>query len=172
VFSRRKTMMYTLEVGSNIFTNLRRHRGLDFHFIVYSRVDTTSIYTPSSTVKDGDYRVVEIRILKSGRKYQPKLIINIISQRYKSCGETHTTYTETRNVCTDPNPLAVISGWRKSIYSTSNKCNLNFITERPLCILIIGLIPFLWNIFSYTSTVRAQQECDFSILGRNACKRR
>jgi len=103
-------MMYTLEVGSNIFTNLRRHRGLDFHFIVYSRVDTTSIYTPSSTVKDGDYRVVEIRILKSGRKYQPKLIINIISQRYKSCGETHTTYTETRNVCTDPNPLAVISG--------------------------------------------------------------
>ena len=99
-------MMYTLEVWSNIFTNLRRHRGLDFHFIVYNRVD---IYIPSSIVKDGDYRVVEIRILKSGRKYQPKLIINVISQRCKSCGETHTTYTETRNVCTNPNPLAVIS---------------------------------------------------------------
>jgi len=99
-------MMYTLEVWSNIFTNLRRHRGLDFHFIVYNRVD---IYIPSSTVKDGDYRVVELRVLKSGRKYQPKLIINVISQRYKSCGETHTTYTETRNVCTNPNLPAVIS---------------------------------------------------------------
>ena len=81
-------MMYTLEVGSNIFTDLRRHRDLDFHFIVYSRVD---IYTPSSTVKDGDYRVAEIRILKIGRKYQPKLIIDVISRRYKSCWVTHTT---------------------------------------------------------------------------------
>jgi len=71
-------MMYTLEVGSTIFTNLRRHIGLDFLFIFYSRVD---IYTLSSTVKDEDYRVVEIRILNSGKKYQPKLIISIISQR-------------------------------------------------------------------------------------------
>jgi len=78
VFSGHKTMTYALDAGSTIFTNLRRHRGLDFCFIYYSRVD---IYTPSSTVKDGDYRVVEIRILKSGRIYQPKLIINIISQR-------------------------------------------------------------------------------------------
>ena len=70
VFSGHKTMMYTWEVGSTIFsTNLRRHRGLDFHFNFCSRVD---IYTPSCTVKDGDYRVVEIKILKSGRKYQPK----------------------------------------------------------------------------------------------------
>jgi len=41
----------------------------------------TKTHTPSSTVKDRDYRVVEIRILKSGRRYQPKLIIHIISQR-------------------------------------------------------------------------------------------
>jgi len=32
--------------------------------------------------------------------------------------------------------------------------------------LIIGPISFLWNIFYYTSTVRGQQECDFSIPGR------
>jgi len=70
-------MMYTWEVGSTIFTNLTRHRGLDFHFIFNSRVD---IYNPSSTVKDADYRVVEIRILKSGVQYQPKLIVNIICQ--------------------------------------------------------------------------------------------
>jgi len=69
VFSGHKTMMYTLEVGSTIFTILRRHQGLNFHCISNIRVD---IYTPSSTVKDGDYRVIEIRILKSGRKYQPK----------------------------------------------------------------------------------------------------
>jgi len=72
------TLMYAMKVGSTTLTNLRRHRGLDFHFIFNSRVD---IYTPSSTVKDRDYRVVESRILKSGRRYQPKLIINIISQR-------------------------------------------------------------------------------------------
>ena len=60
VFSGHKTMMYTLKVGSAICTNLKRHRGLHFHFISNSRVD---IYTLSSTVKDGDYRVVEIRIL-------------------------------------------------------------------------------------------------------------
>jgi len=67
-----------IKVGSAIFINLRRHRGLDFHFITNSRVD---IYTQSSTVEDGNYRVVEVRILKSGTKYQPKLIINIINQR-------------------------------------------------------------------------------------------
>jgi len=77
VFSGHTTMMYTMKVGSTTFTNLGRHQGLDLHWIFNDRVD---IYTPSSTVKDGDYRVVEIRILKSGRKYQPKLIINIISQ--------------------------------------------------------------------------------------------
>ena len=65
-------------VGSTIFTNVRRHRDLDFHFVFNSRVD---IYTPSSTIKDGEYRVVEIGILRSGRKYQQKLILNIISQR-------------------------------------------------------------------------------------------
>jgi len=43
--------MYTLEVGSFIFTNLRRDRGLDCHLIFNSRVD---IYTPLSTVKDRD----------------------------------------------------------------------------------------------------------------------
>jgi len=48
------------------------------YFIFNCRVD---IYTPSSTVKDGDYRVVEIRILKCGVHYQPKLIINIICRR-------------------------------------------------------------------------------------------
>jgi len=63
-------MMHTLEVGSNIFTNLRRHRGVDFYFIVYNR---DNIYTLLSTVKDGEYRLVEIKILKSGRKYQPKI---------------------------------------------------------------------------------------------------
>jgi len=78
VFSGHKTMMYTMKVGSTTFTNLRRHRGLDFHCIFNSRVD---ICTPSSTVKDGCYRVVQIRIMKSGRRYQPKLISNIISQR-------------------------------------------------------------------------------------------
>ena len=60
-------------VGSTIFTNVRRHRDLDFHFVFNSRVD---IYTPSSTIKDGEYRVVEIGILRSGRKYQQKLMIN------------------------------------------------------------------------------------------------
>ena len=70
VFSGHKTMMYKLEVGSTILTNLRRDQGLNFDFIFNCRI---YIYTPSSTVKDGDYRVVEIRILKSGRKYQPKL---------------------------------------------------------------------------------------------------
>jgi len=50
-FSGHKTMMYTWEVGSTILTKLRRHRGLDFHFIFYCRVD---IYTPSSTVKCGN----------------------------------------------------------------------------------------------------------------------
>jgi len=64
VFSGHKMMRYTKKVGSTTFTNLRRHRGLDFHSIFNSRVD---IYTPSSTVKDGDYRVVGTRILKSGR---------------------------------------------------------------------------------------------------------
>jgi len=100
-----KTMMYTLKVWSTIFTNSKRHdRGLDFHFITNSIDD---IYTPSSTVKDGDYRVVEIRILKMvGKKNQN---YKHISEREKSCGETHTTYTETRNVCTKPNPLAVNS---------------------------------------------------------------
>jgi hypothetical protein len=39
VFSRHKMMMYTLKVGSTIFTNVWRHRGLDFHFISNSRVD-------------------------------------------------------------------------------------------------------------------------------------
>ena len=80
VLSGHKTMMYTLKVGSTIFTNLSLgcHRCLDLHFIFNSRVD---IYTQSSAVKDGGHRVIEIRILKSGRKYQPKLIINIISQR-------------------------------------------------------------------------------------------
>jgi len=78
VFSGHKTMIYTMKVGSTTFTNMRRHRGLDFYWIFNSRVD---IYTLSSTVKDGDYRLIEIRILKSGRRYQPKLIINIISQR-------------------------------------------------------------------------------------------
>jgi len=70
-------MMYTWEVGSTIFTNLRRHRSLDLHFIFNSRVN---IYTLSSTVKDGDYGVVEISMLKSGVQYQPKLIINTICQ--------------------------------------------------------------------------------------------
>jgi len=65
-----KTMMHKLEVGSTILTKLRRDQGLDFHCIFNFRV---YIYTPSSTVKDGDCRVAEIRILKSGRKYQPKL---------------------------------------------------------------------------------------------------
>ena len=106
VFSGYKTMMYTLEVGSVIFTNVRRQIGHDSHFIFYSIVH---VYTLSSIVKDEEYRVVEIRILKRVKKYQPKLIINIISQRYKSCGETHTTYTETCNVCTNPNLLWVIS---------------------------------------------------------------
>jgi len=50
-FSGHKTIMYTLEVGSVIITNLRRDRGLDSHFIFNSRVD---IYIPLSTVKDGD----------------------------------------------------------------------------------------------------------------------
>ena len=77
-FSGYKTMMYILEVGSIIFINLKRDRGLDCHFIFNSRVD---IYTSSSTIEDGDYRVVEIRILKSGRKYQPTILINIVGQR-------------------------------------------------------------------------------------------
>ena len=85
VFSGHKTMMYTLKVGSTNFTNLRHHRGLDFHFITNSRVD---IYSRLSSVTSGDYRVVEIRKLKSGRKYKPKLIISIISQKYNLCGET------------------------------------------------------------------------------------
>jgi len=75
VFSGHKTMMYKWKVGSTIFTNLRRHRGLDFHFIFNGRVD---IYTPSSTVIDGDYREAEVKILNSGSIYQPKLIMNII----------------------------------------------------------------------------------------------
>ena len=92
VFSRYKTMMYTLEVGSTIFTNLRRHVGLGFHFDLNlnSRVD---IYTPSSTVKDGDYRLVDIRILKSGVQYQPKLIINIFLSRIEIMwGDAHDMY--------------------------------------------------------------------------------
>jgi len=32
--------------------------------------------------------------------------------------------------------------------------------------IINGLIPFLWNMFTTHQTVRGQQECDFSILGR------
>jgi len=101
-FSGHKMMMYTLEVGSTIFTNLKQDQDLDCHFIFNSRVD---IYTPSSTIKDGVYRVVEIRILKSGRKYQPKLIINIIGQRLKSCGETHMTYIERHEMCVQPQIL-------------------------------------------------------------------
>jgi len=34
-----------------------------------------------------------------------------------------------------------------------------------------GLIPFLWNMFTTHQTVRGQQECDFSILGRYAYAR-
>ena len=96
VFAGHKTMMYTVKVGSNTFTNLRRHRGLrlDFHSIFNSRVE---IYTLSSTVKNGDYRVVEIRILKSGRRYHPKLIINIISQRLKIIwGDAHDIHRDTK----------------------------------------------------------------------------
>ena len=50
-FSEHKTMKYTLEVGSNIFTNLRQDRGLNCHCIFKSRVD--SIYTLLSTDKNG-----------------------------------------------------------------------------------------------------------------------
>jgi len=52
-FSGHKMMMYTLEVGSTISTDLRQDRGLDCHFIFNSRVN---MYTLSSTVKDGDYK--------------------------------------------------------------------------------------------------------------------
>jgi len=34
--------------------------------------------------------------------------------------------------------------------------------------IINGLIPFLWNMFTTHQTVRGQQQCDFSILGRLA----
>ena len=44
--------------GSIVFNNLRRDRGVDFHFIFNIIVD---IYILFSTVKDGDRRVVEIR---------------------------------------------------------------------------------------------------------------
>jgi len=40
-FSGHKTLMYTLEVGSTIFTSLRRDRGLDCHVILV----VESIYT-------------------------------------------------------------------------------------------------------------------------------
>ena len=33
-------------------------------------------------------------------------------------------------------------------------------------VLIIGLIPFMWNTFYYISAVRVRSKCDFSILGR------
>jgi len=49
--------------------------------IVISILNSTlDIYTPLSTVKNGNWRVVEIRKLKSGRKYQPKLMINFTGQ--------------------------------------------------------------------------------------------
>ena len=59
--------------------------------------------------------------------------------------------------------------WQKSfslIYAGTIEFRYKNDKSIVLYVLIIGLIPFLWNIFYYTSTVRCRQECDFSILGR------
>ena len=78
-YATRKSTMYTMQVGSTMFTNLRRDR---FSIVIlFLIVESTYTVTPLSTVKDNDSRVLKIGRLQSGRIYQPKLIINFIGQR-------------------------------------------------------------------------------------------
>jgi len=48
-------------------------------------------------------------------------------------------------------------------------CKLQYKIEEHFVPLVIinGLIPFLWNMFTTHQTFRGQQECDFSILVRS-----